>query len=164
MTYLIHCNISLDIASIIGNVKLRQQLSTFSFSVFYQCNNLLGFDLTFQKWLKSFANKNAKLVLNVTHHGSAIKKIFHSRSPETTFFTFLSSWKTSDLDLILEDFYKKIIVLKYSVNNHLKKNDMEFRIHPEEDHLSFYENSTNQTFNFIGSKVVYFIKDLANQV
>ena len=41
---------------------------------------------------------------------------------------------------------------------------MEFRIHPEEDHFSFYENSTNQTFNFIGRKVVYFIKDLANQV
>ena len=37
---------------------------------------------------------NAKLVLNVTHHGSAIKKIFQSRSPKTTFNNFLPFYLT----------------------------------------------------------------------
>ena len=47
-----------------------------------------------------------KLIFNI-----ARQKRFHSRLPKTMkqsiWFTFLSYWKTSDLDLILEDFYKK---------------------------------------------------------
>ena len=35
---------------------------------------------------------------------------------------------------------------------------MEFHIHPEKGHVYFYKNSTNQTFTFISSKVVYFKK------
>ena len=62
----------------------------------------------------SFPNKiTAKLILNVAHHGSETKKIFHSRSSKLAlngfFFTFLSYWKTSDLHLVLKDFNKKRI-------------------------------------------------------
>ena len=37
---------------------------------------------------------------------------------------------------------------------------MEFRIHAEKDYYCFYKNSTNQTFTFISSNVVYFKKYL----
>ena len=50
----------------------------------------------------------------------------------------------------------KRIVLKNCVKNNWKKKYVEFRIHAEKDHLCFYKKSTNQTFTFISSKLVFF--------
>ena len=51
-------------------------------------------------------------MLNVTHHGRAMKKIFTLDCLKVLndfffFFTFLSYWKTSDLHIVPVDFYKK---------------------------------------------------------
>ena len=56
-------------------------------------------------------------------------------------------------------------VLKNSVKSHLKifLNNVVISIHTEKNHLYFYKISTNQTFTFISSKVVYFKKHLAYQ-
>ena len=55
-------------------------------------------------------NNCTKLILNTTHHGWMIKKIFHSRSLKTPF------WKRSDLFLLPKD--KN--ALKYFVKSHLR--------------------------------------------
>ena len=53
----------------------------------------------------------AKLIVNVVHHGLGLKKNFSSRLPKTAlnsgFFPVYLTEKTSDLHLVLEDFYKK---------------------------------------------------------
>ena len=41
---------------------------------------------------------------------------------------------------------------------------MEYRIHTENDHLCFNKKSTNQTFTFTNSKVIYCKKHLTCQV
>ena len=97
------------------------------------------------------------------------KKDFHSRLTQTTWnsisFTFLSYGKTSDLHLILDDFYKKTVTaLANCVKSYLKINCMEFCIHTEKDHLCFHKNSAYQISTFINSKVVYFKKHLTYQV
>ena len=104
-------------------------------------------------------NITAKLILNVSHHSSATKKLFHSQSPKTILngisFAFLCYWKTSDLHLIVELY---IILLKNHVRNHLKITFVEFCIHAGKDHQCFCRSFRNQTFTFISSKVVYFKK------
>ena len=66
----------------------------------------------------------AKLIVNVVHHGLGVKKNFSSRLHKTalssSFLPFYLTEKTSDLHLVVEDFYKKI-VLKNCVKNQLKK-------------------------------------------
>ena len=101
----------------------------------------------------------------------AKNKIFHFRLRKTTLndisFTFLSYWKTSDLHLILEDFYKKRIVLKNCVKVYLKKNYVEKKVERKicrEGLLFFYKNFTNQIFTFNNGKVKYFKKHLAHRV
>ena len=53
----------------------------------------------------------AKLIINVVHHGLGVKKNFSSRLPKTalssSFLPFYLTEKTSDLHLVVEDFYKK---------------------------------------------------------
>ena len=53
----------------------------------------------------------AKLIVNVVHHGLGVKKIFSSRLRKTalssSFLPFYLTEKTSDLHLVVEDFYKK---------------------------------------------------------
>ena len=53
----------------------------------------------------------AKLIVNVVHHGLGVKKIFSSRLRKTalssSFLPFYITEKTSDLHLVVEDFYKK---------------------------------------------------------
>ena len=84
------------------------------------------------------------------------RKVFvvdHLKRPEMTFFTILSYWKTSDLHLILDDFYKKRIGLKNCVKINCKYSELsneEFRIHAENDHLCFNKNCTT-FFIFISS-------------
>ena len=70
------------------------------------------------------------------------------KQPETPFFTFLSYWKTPDLHIILEYIYKKIIPIMWNSAYMLKK--------------MFLKHSTNQTFTFVSSKVVYSNKHLAS--
>ena len=124
-----------------------------------------GFDLTRFKWFVSFHEHNCKTNLNVSHHSSATKKLFHSQSPKTILngisFAFLCYWKTSDLHLIVELY---IILLKNHVRNHLKITFVEFCIHAGKDHQCFCRSFRNQTFTFISSKVVYFKKSRTNQV
>ena len=101
-----------------------------------------GFDLTFQKWFVSFPyENNHKTDLNCVHHGYWMKKTLKY---------------IRDLRLTIENFYKKRIVLNNSVKNHLKIKYVKLHIHAEKDHICFYKNSTNQSFTFISSKVVYF--------
>ena len=55
----------------------------------------------------------AKLIVNVVHHGLGVKKNVSSRLPKTAlnsgFLPFYLTEKTSDLHLVLEDFYKKFV-------------------------------------------------------
>ena len=67
-----------------------------------------GFDLTFQKWFESFPNKNnCQTDLNVSHHGWARKKIFHSRLPKMALndisFTFYLNNKFVTYTRLLEE-------------------------------------------------------------
>ena len=56
----------------------------------------------------------AKLIVNVVHHGLGVKKIFSPRLPKTAlnsgFLPFYLTERTSDLHVVLEDFYKKNFV------------------------------------------------------
>ena len=79
-------------------------------------------------------------------------------------FTFLSHWKTSDSHLILQDFHKKMILLRNCVKNHHSISYVESPIFEETDHLCFYKNLANQAVSFISSQIVYFRKHLAYQV
>ena len=57
--------------------------------------------------------------------------------------------------------------IKKNRKNHLKIfliNHAELRMRTENVNLCFYKTSTNQTFTFISSTVVYFKKHLAYQV
>ena len=66
----------------------------------------------------------AKLIINVVHHGLGVMKNFSSRLPKTAlnsgFLPFYLTEKTSDLHVVLEDFYKKNL-LKNCLKNQLKK-------------------------------------------
>ena len=83
------------------------------------------------------------------------------KRPQQYFCYLFILLKTPDLHLILELYF---ILFKICVKNHLKRNNGEFCIHAEKDHQCFYKNSTNQTFTFIKSKLVYFKKYRTNQV
>ena len=106
----------------------------------------------------------------VSHYVWATEKNFHLRlskkSLKQHYFTFSSYWKTSDLDLTLEDFckkrlswknFEKKIIWKYSYFNYV-----EFCILAEKDQFCFYKNSVNQFFTFIRSNVVCFNKHLTS--
>ena len=70
-------------------------------------------------------------------------------------------WKSSDSHLILQDFYKKMIILRNCAKNHHSISCVESPIFEESDQLCLYKNLANQAFSFISSKVVYFKKHLA---
>ena len=104
-------------------------------------------------WFVSFCNKNnckSDLKFRLLWLG---KTFFHHILAKMVlngiFFKSLSYWITTDLHLI------KKIVLMTCAKNHLKINDVEFRIHALKNNFCFYKNSANPTFIFISSKVVY---------
>ena len=69
-------------------------------------------------------NLTAKLIINVVHHGLGVMKNFSPRLPKTalnsSFLPFYLTEKTSDLHVVLEDFYKENL-LKNCSKNQLKK-------------------------------------------
>ena len=54
--------------------------------------------------------------------------------------------------------------MKEIVKNHSKINCVKYHIHTENGPLCFNKKSTNQTFTFTSSKVIYFKKHLTQQV
>ena len=66
----------------------------------------------------------------------------------------------------IKDFHEKAIVWKNCVKmiwKYFYLNHVEFCIQTVKNYLSFYKNSSNQTFTFIRSKLVYFKKHLTYQ-
>ena len=78
---------------------------TWSFNVFFKAT---GFELTFQKWVVGFPRKiTSKLILMSPSMVGQLRKFFtldRLKRPETVFFALLSYWKTTDWQVVPEDF------------------------------------------------------------
>ena len=104
------------------------------------CLQISGFDLTFQKWFVSFPNENNS----------------------KTDLKFCTPWSLDEenfeihqiCNLLKKTFIRKNCI-KQLCKESFEKNYVKFNIHAEKDHICFYKTSTNQTFTFISSKVVY---------
>ena len=88
------------------NLKWTFQKTDFSLLWWCFCEQGRVQTLLFKNDLWVFVTKiTAKLILNAAHHGRAVVKMLHSRSPKrAVLFYLLSCSKTSDMHLASEDF------------------------------------------------------------